>query len=176
MMARKAAEKTPAKPTQSGGRIGQQTDVSTVERLVELLRQHDLTELCVQDGDVVIELRRGTVSAAPAAVAASAPTASAAPAAPVAPTASAPKAEPVEKVLEIRSPMVGTFYTAPSPDSEPYVRVGSAVGDDAVVCIVEAMKVMNEIKAECAGVISEVCVRNAQPVEYGQVLFRVKPA
>ncbi len=72
--------------------------------------------------------------------------------------------------------MVGTFYAAPSPDSEPYVAVGAAVGDDTVVCIIEAMKVMNEIKAECAGTIVEICVKNAQPVEYGQVLFRVRPS
>ena len=71
--------------------------------------------------------------------------------------------------------MVGTFYAAPSPDSEPYVRVGAAVSDDSAACIVEAMKVMNEIKAECSGTIVEVCVKNAQPVEYGQVLFKVKP-
>jgi acetyl-CoA carboxylase biotin carboxyl carrier protein len=71
--------------------------------------------------------------------------------------------------------MVGTFYNADSPDAEPFVSVGSSVGDDTVVCIVEAMKVMNEIKAECAGQITEICVKNAQPVEYGQVLFRVRP-
>ena len=78
--------------------------------------------------------------------------------------------------MEIRSPMVGTAYTAPSPDSEPYVSVGSVVGEDTVVCIVEAMKVMNEIKADCSGMIAEVCFNNAQPVEFGQVLFRVKVA
>jgi acetyl-CoA carboxylase biotin carboxyl carrier protein len=70
--------------------------------------------------------------------------------------------------------MVGTFYAAPSPDSEPFVQVGAAVHADSVVCILEAMKVMNEIKAECSGTIREICVKNAQPVEFGQVLFRVK--
>ncbi|HAU36722.1 MAG TPA: acetyl-CoA carboxylase biotin carboxyl carrier protein, partial [Phycisphaerales bacterium] len=85
-------------------------------------------------------------------------------------------AKPAENLLEVKSPMVGTFYAAPSPDSEPYIAVGQAISDDSVVCIVEAMKVMNEIKAECAGTITEVCVKNAQPVEFGQVLFRVKPA
>jgi len=78
-------------------------------------------------------------------------------------------------LIEVKSPMVGTFYATPSPDSDPYVHVGAAVADDTIVCIVEAMKVMNEIKAECAGTIAEVCVKNAQPVEFGQVLFRVKP-
>ena len=72
--------------------------------------------------------------------------------------------------------MVGTFYSAPSPDSDPYIRVGAPIGDDTVVCIVEAMKVMNEIQAEVAGTVAEVCVQNAQPVEFGQPLFRVKPA
>ena len=72
--------------------------------------------------------------------------------------------------------MVGTFYAAPGPDSDPFAKVGAGVSDDTTVCIVEAMKVMNEIKAECVGTIAEVCARNAQPVEYGQVLFRVKPS
>ncbi len=71
--------------------------------------------------------------------------------------------------------MVGTFYAAPSPDSDPYVATGTKVGQETVVCIVEAMKVMNEIKAECSGTIAEICVKNAEPVEFGQVLFRVRP-
>jgi acetyl-CoA carboxylase biotin carboxyl carrier protein len=90
-----------------------------------------------------------------------------------APAAPAPAEE---KFIEIKSPMVGTFYAAPSPDSEPFAKIGAAVVEDTTVCIVEAMKVMNEIKAECSGVIAEVCVKNAQPVEYGQVLFKVRPA
>ncbi len=72
--------------------------------------------------------------------------------------------------------MVGTFYVAPSPDGDPYVQPGTAVNDETVICVVEAMKVMNEIKAECTGTITEVCVKNAEPVEFGQVLFRVRPA
>ena len=97
-------------------------------------------------------------------------------AAPVA--APAPAAHPQaagDEFIEITSPMVGTFYSSPSPDSDAFVTVGSRIGADTVVCIVEAMKVMNEIKAECGGVVAEVCVQNAQPVEYGQVLFRVRP-
>jgi len=81
-----------------------------------------------------------------------------------------------ETLVDVRSPMVGTFYAAPSPDSPAYVKVGDAVTEDTVVCIIEAMKVMNEIKAECAGALAEVCVRTVQPVEYGQVLFRVRPS
>lgn len=78
--------------------------------------------------------------------------------------------------VEIRSPIVGTFYRAPAPDAPPYVEVGSEVNPDTVVCIIEAMKVMNEIKAEVRGVITEVLVENGMPVEYGQPLFKVRPA
>jgi acetyl-CoA carboxylase biotin carboxyl carrier protein len=133
---------------------------------------NDLSELDISEGENKIHLKRGgaVVSAAPAAPVA-------APASPIAAPASsaASPAAPADGLLEIRSPMVGTFYTAPSPDSEPFVQVGATVSDDSVICIVEAMKVMNEIKAERSGTIVEVCVKNAQPVEYGQVLFKVKP-
>jgi len=78
-----------------------------------------------------------------------------------------------EKLLEIKSPLVGTFYATPSPDSEPFVEVGSKVEENSVVCIIEAMKVMNEIKAEVSGTIAEILVKNGEAVEYGQVLFRV---
>ncbi|HTR21465.1 MAG TPA: acetyl-CoA carboxylase biotin carboxyl carrier protein [Gemmatimonadales bacterium] len=78
-------------------------------------------------------------------------------------------------LLEIKSPMVGTFYKSPEPGAEPYVKVGSRVAGGQVVCIIEAMKIMNEIESEVQGVVREVCVENAQPVEFGQVLFRVDP-
>jgi acetyl-CoA carboxylase biotin carboxyl carrier protein len=94
-------------------------------------------------------------------------------AAPV-PAAPAPAAAP-SHLLGIPSPMVGTFYSAPEPGAEAYVRVGSRVNVGQVVCIIEAMKIMNEIESEVAGVVKEVCVQNAQPVEFGQVLFRVDP-
>ena len=81
-----------------------------------------------------------------------------------------------QELVEISSPMVGTFFAAPSPDSDPYVTVGAGVSEDTVVCIIEAMKVMNEIKAEYTGTIAEICIKNAQPVEFGQVLFKVNPA
>ncbi len=95
-----------------------------------------------------------------------------------APPAVAPAAEPVpapSTLKEIRSPMVGTFYAQPEPGAEPYVRVGSRVTSGQTVCIIEAMKIMNEIEAEVAGVVREVCVDDAAPVEYGQVLYRVDP-
>ena len=93
------------------------------------------------------------------------------------PATETPKTEdPVTKDPEIKSPMKGTFYRAPSPESDDYVQVGDHVNADSVVCIVEAMKVMNEIKAEISGVITEIVAENASAVEYGQPLFRVRPA
>jgi len=95
------------------------------------------------------------------------------PAVPGASQAPAPSAGP--QLLEIKSPMVGTFYQSPEPAAQPYVKVGSRVNVGQVVCIIEAMKIMNEIESEVAGVIREVSAQNAQPVEFGQVLFRVDP-
>ncbi|PYJ06875.1 MAG: acetyl-CoA carboxylase, biotin carboxyl carrier protein, partial [Verrucomicrobia bacterium] len=83
---------------------------------------------------------------------------------------------PASTEVEIKSPMIGTFYRAPSPEAAPYVEVGSEVNPDTVVCIIEAMKVMNEIKAEAKGVITQVMVENAKPVEFGQALFKIRPA
>ena len=84
-------------------------------------------------------------------------------------------AAPAANLKEIRSPMVGTFYKAPEPGAEPYIKVGNRVTAGQTVCIIEAMKIMNEIESEFSGVVREVLVQNAQPVEYGQVLFRVAP-
>jgi acetyl-CoA carboxylase biotin carboxyl carrier protein len=86
-----------------------------------------------------------------------------------------PAAAPASQLLEIKSPMVGTYYSAPEPGAEPYVKVGSRVSSGQVVCIIEAMKIMNEIESELHGVIREVSVENTQPVEFGQVLYRVDP-
>ncbi|MEO5824738.1 MAG: acetyl-CoA carboxylase biotin carboxyl carrier protein [Gemmatimonadales bacterium] len=101
------------------------------------------------------------------------------PAAPVpsgaVPAAEAPLPAPAIALKEIRSPMVGTFYAQPEPGVDPYVRVGTRVTSGQMVCIIEAMKIMNEIEAEVTGVIREVCVQDSSPVEYGQVLFRVDP-
>jgi acetyl-CoA carboxylase biotin carboxyl carrier protein len=83
---------------------------------------------------------------------------------------------PASNLVEITSPMVGTFYRAASPDSDPYVSVGSSISSGDTLCIIEAMKLMNELEAETGGVIREVCVENAEPVEYGQVLFRIEPS
>ena len=144
-------------------------DIEEIRKLVALMVENDLAELDVSDGESKIKLRRGpsgevVMGAAPAPVGAHA-------------EAQPPAAVegPGRDLVEIKSPMVGTFYAAPGPDSDPFVSAGSTVGPDDVVCVVEAMKVMNEIKAECAGQIVEICVTNAEPVEFGQVLFRVRP-
>ena len=98
-----------------------------------------------------------------------------APAMPTHGDAAAPAAAPPSHLKEIKSPMVGTFYAQPEPGAEPYVRVGSRISSGQTVCIIEAMKIMNEIEAELGGVVREVCVDDASPVEYGQVLYRVDP-
>ena len=154
-------------------------DVTTIKALVALMSRHDLSEIDLHEGDRRIRLRRGVtkVSMASSPLVAAPPSApSAVPAAP-APKAdgTAPAATPSKPLIEIKSPTPGTFYSAPNPDSEPYVRVGSRVNPDTVVCLIEAMKLYNDIKAECAGIITEILVENQQPVEYGQVLFRVDP-
>ena len=110
------------------------------------------------------------MSAAPAAA-----EAAAAPAAAATPTAAEPAAGPASRAVEVKSPMVGTFYRSPSPDAPSYVEVGTHVARGQTLCILEAMKLMNELEAEVAGVVREVLVGNGEPVEYGQVLFRIEP-
>jgi acetyl-CoA carboxylase biotin carboxyl carrier protein len=160
-------------------------NIKEIKQMVKLMVECDLSELEITDGEHNrVHLKRGPgeqpiVMAAPQQPAPPAP--APAPQAPPTPTpAQTPASEPAapapaENLIEVTSPMVGTFYSSPSPDSDPYVTDGDKVTPETVVCIVEAMKVMNEIKAECSGTIVEVCVQNAQPVEYGQVLYRVKP-
>jgi acetyl-CoA carboxylase biotin carboxyl carrier protein len=168
--AKKNASEPPKPPT---GLTGE------VEFLMKMMVANDVTEVDIDDGKRRIALKRGAFVAAQAAPVAAVPAAAPVPAPAAAPAPSAPAESkdeaPKDDLLEITSPMVGTFYAAPSPDSDAYVKVGDSVGDDTVVCIVEAMKVMNEIKAECSGKIAEICVKNAEPVEFGQVLFRIKP-
>jgi len=151
-------------------------EIKSIRQLVKLMIDNDLNELKIVDGDQKVYLRRGA-EGEPGVVAIPTPATPLSPEPPTAPTAEASEAQPeAEPLTEIRSPMVGTFFSAASPDSDAYVQVGDGVSDDSVVCIVEAMKVMNEIRAECAGTVAEVCVQNAQPVEFGQVLFRVRPS
>lgn len=152
-------------------------DVRKIRRLVELMNEHELAEIDLRQADQRIRLRRDVdpVFAAPAAPAPAAP-------APVAATQSAPAAPTQEVAAEekgitlIKSPMVGTFYPSPNPESPPFVKVGDSVGPETTVCIVEAMKVFNEIPAECGGKIVAVLCENGDPVEYGQPLFKVSTA
>ena len=149
-------------------------DIEEIRELIQLMVENDLSELDVSDGENKIKLRRGPSGEVAMVTPAGPVAAPAAAQAAQAPAAEAVSAEAVENIVDIKSPMVGTFYVASSPDMDAFVAVGSTVNDETVVCIVEAMKVMNEIKAECSGQIVEICVNNVQPVEYGQVLFRVK--
>ncbi len=158
--------------TDDVGKTPNPFDVQTIKHLVQLMSRHDISEIYLRDGETRLRLRRGTRSASTT-PSATTPTFVTAPAAP---TTTPAKAEAtVRRSLDIKSPTVGNFYVAANPGSEPFVRKGSRVTPETVVCIVEAMKVMNEIKAECSGVIEEIVVENGAGVEYGQVLFRVDP-
>ncbi|NLX60582.1 MAG: acetyl-CoA carboxylase biotin carboxyl carrier protein [Phycisphaerae bacterium] len=150
-------------------------DVEALRELIELMGRNDLVELEYEYGDLAVRLSKrppempmpalAAAPVAPAAYAAAAPAPAAVPAA----------APPADNYLKIKSPMVGTFYAASGPDSEPFVTVGSTVGEDTVVCLIEAMKVFNEIKAGVAGKVVKVCAANEGTVEFDQVLFLVEP-
>lgn len=149
-------------------------EIEYIEKLANLADEKQLTEITVEDGDKAIIIKRGMQGiqvAAPVSVPA-APQA-AAPAAPSQQASSAPVAEQ-PKGTAITSPMVGAFYAAPSPGAKPFVKVGDTVAAGQVVCIVEAMKLMNEIESEVSGKITQICVEDGQSVEYGQVLMYVE--
>jgi acetyl-CoA carboxylase biotin carboxyl carrier protein len=151
-------------------------NIEEITRIAELMTAHDLAEFVIESPEVKLSLKRsrggadGSVGTAPAVyVAPTVPAVAAPPAAPA-------PAAPAVKAITIDSPIVGTFYAASAPDAAPFVKAGDRVTEETVVCIVEAMKVMNEIKAEKAGVIQKVLVENGKPVEYGQPLFELEPA
>lgn len=153
-------------------------DIRKLKELVRLMVSHDLTEIDLRDKSEQVTIRRQSLTAPPQVVTQSLPAAvpvaapaSAAPAA-AAPASAAPAAK--DDRVRIESPMVGTFYSASAPDKPPFIKVGDSIGPDTVVCIVEAMKVFNEIKAEASGVVDEVLVRNGTPVEFGQPLFLLR--
>jgi acetyl-CoA carboxylase biotin carboxyl carrier protein len=152
-------------------------DPKNLKRIVEIMNQNDLAEIEIEEEGRRVRLRKMEARLpAVSMVAAPAPAAPAA-APPPAPEAPAPAAAaaPKEAHHTIKAPMVGTYYGTPAPDADPYVAVGSRVQPETVVCILEAMKVMNEIKAECTGEITKICVQNGEAVEYDQPLFLVKP-
>jgi acetyl-CoA carboxylase biotin carboxyl carrier protein len=144
-------------------------DLEKVKELIELMIENDLVELEIADGKNKIALKR---PGAGAPVITQVPMA----AAPAPSTSPTPAEEAKDDgLVEIVSPMVGTFYSASSPDSDQFVEVGSKVSADTVVCIVEAMKVMNEIKAETSGTITEILCKTGEALEFGQAIFKVKP-
>ena len=156
-------------------------DIRKLKELVRLMTSSDLTELDLRDKDEQVTIRRASPQAAPHVVHHAAPVIHHAPAAPVAPAAAAPSAAPPAAaedagLVAVESPMVGTFYGSPSPDKPPFVAVGGQVGPSTVVCLVEAMKIFNEIKAERSGTIVKVCVQSGQAVEFGQPLFMIRPS
>ena len=156
--------------------------IDEIKTIVKLMSENDLTEFRIEADEMHLCIRRGghgalasqpvVMAQHPVAVPA-VPAPSAAPAAAV-PAPSAAEAAKGAGLKTIDSPIVGTFYRAPSPDAEPFAKVGDRVSADTVVCIIEAMKVMNEIKAEKSGVIKEILVENATPVEFGQPLFSIE--
>lgn len=153
-------------------------DLKAIKQVVEMMKRSEISEFEIEEKDFKLRLSRkngDTQIIQAAAPVAAAPIAAAAPAAPAAPaTAAAPSEE--QGVSVVKSPMVGTFYTAASPESPVFTKVGAKVSADSIVCIIEAMKVMNEIQAELSGTITEVLVENGEAVEYGQPLFKVKTA
>ncbi|MDP4963122.1 MAG: acetyl-CoA carboxylase biotin carboxyl carrier protein [Opitutales bacterium] len=153
-------------------------DLIKIKQVVDLMKKSDLSEFEIQDQDFKLRIKRDLPGrapiAAPAAPVAAAPAPAAAAPAPAAPAAAAATATADPSIKLVTSPMVGTFYATPSPENPPFVTVGSPIKADSVVCIIEAMKVMNEIQSEIAGTVVECLVANGTSVEFGQPLFRVK--
>ena len=156
-------------------------DLKDIKVIVDLMKKNAVSEFEMEEGDFKIKLKRESgkprkgetvvvQEAAPVILPAAAAPVAAAPA----PTAPATAPPPAPEGPEVKSPMIGTFYRRPSPDADSFVEVGSVVEPDTVVCIIEAMKVMNEIKAEVKGTIAEVLLEDGKPVEYGQALFRIE--
>ena len=149
-------------------------DIRKLKELVRLMVENDLTELDLRDEQETVTVKRPGLHATPQLM----PqfmqqTPMMMPAA--APAVAAAVAPPAEKLPAIESPMVGTFYASAGPDKAPFVGVGSKIGPDTTVCLIEAMKIFNEIKAETSGTVEEVLVKSGQPVEFGQALYRIRP-
>ena len=153
-------------------------DLKDIKAIIDLMKKNSVTEFELEKQDFKIRLKRGPNGGGagasyddPLALTTGQPN----PAIPVA--VAAPQVPmPASNELDIKSPMIGTFYRAPSPEAASYVEVGVEVSPETVVCIIEAMKVMNEIKAEAKGIITQVMVENTKPVEFGQPLFKIRPS
>jgi len=142
-------------------------DLDWIRRLIDMVDGSGIDSLEISRFGTRVRIAKSP----PVTVSAAAPSAM-----PTAPTAAADVEEPDSGLAEIHSPMVGTFYRAPAPDAPPYVEPGDRVEKGQTVCILEAMKLMNELEAEVSGTVREICVENADPVEFGQVLFRIDPS
>ena len=152
-------------------------DIKDIKAIIDLMKKNSVTEFELEKQEYKIRLKRGNAGSAAMVYDDSQPVTYATQSAITAPVAATPVAVlAASSEQEIKSPMIGTFYRAPSPESGNYAEVGTEVNPDTVVCIIEAMKVMNEIKAEARGVITQVLVENAKPVEFGQPLFKIRPS
>lgn len=152
-------------------------DIRKVKKLIELLDESGIAEIEITEGDDSVRISRYAQSApaAPVATHHAPPASPAAPApAPAAAAATPATAEPAEDGIEIKAPMVGTYYAASSPGAAPYVQVGDRVSEGDTICIIEAMKMMNQIEAEVSGVVKSIRLQNGEPVEFGQTLFVIE--
>ncbi|MBQ8635929.1 acetyl-CoA carboxylase biotin carboxyl carrier protein [bacterium] len=150
-------------------------EIEYIEKIAKIVAENQLTEITLEDGEKAIVIKKESTVVAPAAIAA-APAVTAPSSAPAVAAATVAKEEKTSqaKGTPITSPMVGAFYAAPAPGAKPFVKVGDTVSAGQVVCIVEAMKLMNEIESEVSGKVVEICVEDGQSVEYGQVLMYVE--
>ncbi|MGA7955151.1 MAG: acetyl-CoA carboxylase biotin carboxyl carrier protein [Gloeobacterales cyanobacterium] len=157
-------------------------DLAEIRELIAIVNQSNVTELVMESEDFKLTIRKAGMASTPVATIASGPApqeipvaaTSTIPAVPATPTEALP-VEQEHHLLEVKAPMVGTFYRAPSPEASPFVQLNDRIGQNQTVCIIEAMKLMNEIEAEVSGRIVEICVKNGEPVEFGQILMRVDP-
>ncbi|MEO0453214.1 MAG: acetyl-CoA carboxylase biotin carboxyl carrier protein [Verrucomicrobiota bacterium] len=149
-------------------------ELKQIKTIIDLMTKNQLSEFELEKEDFKIRIAKGGAASGPVITqqAAPVPVSSAVPGS----ESASSEAAPVAEGITINSPMVGTFYRSPSPDSPPFVDIGASVNEETSVCIIEAMKVMNEIKAELKGAVLEVLVENGKPVEFGQPLFRIKPS
>ena len=150
-------------------------DLKDIKAIIDLMKKNSISEFELERQDFKIKLKRGVAGVVASQTEDAAGYLPASPMTSLAPTPIPAPHSAANGELEIKSPMIGTFYRAPSPEAANYVEVGAEVNHDTVVCIIEAMKVMNEIKAEAKGVVTQILVDNAKPVEFGQPMFKIRP-
>jgi acetyl-CoA carboxylase biotin carboxyl carrier protein len=151
-------------------------DLKDIKAIIDLMKKNSITEFELERQDSKIRLKRGLNGGTPTVQYDEPAIAGAAPVMPPVTVLPAVVPQPVATgEIDIKSPMIGTFYRAPSPEAGNYIEIGTEVNADTVVCIIEAMKVMNEIKSEVKGIVTQVLVENGKPVEFGQPLFKVRP-